>query len=325
MQEDAIFTTAVHAGENPKAYGGALSVPIYQTAVFAFPDAEEGSAIHEGKIPGYFYGRMGNPTQAALEGAMCDLEKGEAALAFSSGMAAISTTLLTLLKPGDHIVVPESLYATTDALLTEMLVPFGIDVARVDATDPTRFAEAIRPQTRLFYLESPANPTMKLMDVPSIVAIARSHKITTVMDNTFATPFNQRPLLHGVDIVVHPATKYLSGHGDLIGGLMVGSQEIVHRARWHTNKILGGVIAPQTAWLVLRGLKTLALRMQRHNDNALLIAKFLQDHPKVQAVHYPGLPSHPQHDLARRQMQGFGGMRAFGQQPEIVFIGRFAW
>ena len=311
MQEGAIFTTAVHAGENPKAYGGALSVPIYQTAVFAFPNTEEGSAIHEGKMPGYFYGRMGNPTQAALEGAMCELEKGEAALAFSSGMAAISTTLLTLLKPGDHIVVPESLYATTDALLTEMLVPFGIDVARVDATDPTRFAEAIRPQTRVFYLESPANPTMKLMDVPSIVAIARSHKITTVMDNTFATPFNQRPLLHGVDIVVHSATKYLSGHGDLIGGLMVGSQEIVHRAHWHTNKILGGVIAPQTAWLVLRGLKTLALRMQRHNDNALLIAKFLQDHPKVQAVHYPGLPSHPQHDLARRQMQGFGGMLAF--------------
>src|ERR1039458_795244 len=213
MQEDAIFTTAVHAGEDPKAYGGALGTNLSDGG-FAFPNAEEGSAIHEGKIPGYFYGRMGNPTQGALEGAMCELEKGEAALAFSSGMAAISTTLLTLLKPGDHIVVPESLYATTDALLTEMLVPFGIDVAHVDATDPTRFAEAIRPQTRVFYLESPANPTMKLMDVPSFVAIARSHKVTTVMDNTFATPFNQRPLLHGVDIVVHSATKYLSGYGD---------------------------------------------------------------------------------------------------------------
>ena len=311
MQEDLIFTTAVHAGEDPKAYGGALSIPIYQTAAISFPDAEAGAAIHEGKRPGYFYGRMGNPTQAALETAMCELEGGQEALAFSSGMAAISTALMTLLKPGDHVIAPESLYATTDTLFTEMLLPFGIKVTYVDATDATRFSAAIRPETKVFYLESPANPTLKLLDISSVVAIARAHNVTTVMDNTFATPFNQRPLAYGVDLVVHSATKYLGGHGDLVAGLMVGSQEIVHRARWHTNKILGGVIAPQTAWFVLRGLKTFALRMKRHNDNALLVAQFLEDHPKVHAVHYPGLSSHPQHELAQRQMHGFGGMLAF--------------
>jgi methionine-gamma-lyase len=306
-----MYTTAVHAGEEPAVQMGSLSVPVYQSAVFAFPNAEEGAAIHEGEKPGYFYGRMGNPTQTALEKALAELEGGAAALAVASGMAAISTTLFTILGAGDHIVAPESHYATTGALLDQVLAPLGIQVTFVDATRPEQYAAAIRPETKVFYLESPANPTMKLVDIAAVVRIARERGVKTVMDNTFATPFNQRPLAFGVDVVVHSGTKYLGGHGDLMAGALIGNEEVVHKARWHTHKILGGVIAPMNAWLVMRGLKTLALRMERHNANGLAVARFLSGHPKVKAVHYPGLPSHPQHALARAQMKGFGGMISF--------------
>ena len=254
---------------------------------------------------------MGNPTQNALESALCELEGGESALAFASGMAAISTGLFTLIKAGDHIIAPESLYATTSALLTQMLEPFGVAVTYVDATDSENYRNAIRPETRILYLESPANPTLKLVDIAAVVKIAKQNNLLTVMDNTFATPFNQRPLDYGIDVVVHSATKYLGGHGDLVAGAMIGSEEIIKKARWHTNKILGGVISPNTAWLVLRGIKTLALRMERHNENGLAVAQFLARHPKVQAVHYPGLSTHSQYELAKRQMNGFGGMIAF--------------
>lgn len=311
MSNNRIYTTAVHAGDNPPAHQGAISVPIYNAAVFAFPDAEQGAAIHEGEQPGYFYGRISNPTQDALESALCELEGGAAALALASGMAAISTTLLTLLKAGDHIVAPESLYATTNALLSGMLESFGVAVTYVDATDAENYRKATRAETRVLYLESPANPTLKLVDMAAVANIAQENNLVTVMDNTFATPFNQRPIDFGIDVVIHSATKYLGGHGDLVAGIMIGSEETVKRARWHTNKILGGVISPNTAWLVLRGIKTLALRMERHNSNALAVARFLVEHPKVEAVHYPGLPTHPQHELAKLQMNGFGGMIAF--------------
>lgn len=310
-EENSIFTTVVHAGENPKENLGSLSVPIYQSAVFAFPDAEQGAAIHEGEQDGFFYGRISNPTQDALESALCELEGGEAALALASGMAAVSNTLFTLLNPGEHIIAPESLYATTTALLNQMLTPLGIKVTYIDATNPENYRTAIRPETKVLYLESPANPTMKLVDIEAVVKIAQEHNLVTVMDNTFATPFNQQPLRKGVDIVVHSATKYLGGHGDLVAGAMIGNEEIIKKARWHTNKILGGVISPNVAWLVQRGIKTLALRMERHNQNALEVAKFLDQHPKVKEVHYPGLSTHPQHNLAKRQMSGFGGMLSF--------------
>ena len=225
MAEDILYTTVVHAGENPRENLGSLSVPIYQSAVFTFPDAEQGSAIHEGEQPGYFYGRMGNPTQAALEAALCQIEGGEAALAVASGMAAVTTTLMTLLGSGDHIVAPESLYATTNALLDQLLAPLGVRVTYVDATDPANYAAAVRPETKVLYLESPANPTMKLVDIPAVVAIAKGHGITTVMDNTFATPINQRPLSLGVDVVIHSATKYLGGHGDLTAGALDRARE----------------------------------------------------------------------------------------------------
>lgn len=309
--QNSFETLAVHAGEDPASHMGALSTPIYQTALHVFPNAQDGHLIHEGHKPGYFYGRMGNPTQSALEKALCELEAGEAALALASGMAAISNTLLSALEPGDHIVAPASLYATTGALLDGLLPKLGIQVSYVDATDAENYAQAVTPATRVFYLESPANPTMKLVDIERVVAIARRHGVITVMDNTFATPYNQRPLSLGVDVVVHSATKYLGGHGDLTAGAIVGRKDLVEKAHWQTNKVLGGVIAPMTAWLVMRGIRTLALRMERHNANALKVARFLAAHPKVQVVHYPGLESHPQHALARRQMRGFGGVLSF--------------
>ncbi len=311
MNEDSIYTKAVHAGDDPESNLGSLAVPVYQSAVFTFPDAEQGAAIHEGEQPGYFYGRMGNPTQAALEKALCELEGGSAAMAFSSGMAAISTTLFTLLKPGDHIVAPKSLYATTLHLLNKMLAPMGVDVTLIDATNAGNYADSTTPKTKVYYLESPSNPTLQLIDIQKVAKLAHDHQITTVMDSTFATPYNQRPLALGVDAVVHSATKYLGGHGDLTAGVVIGSDQLVDEIRWHTNKILGGVIGPNTAWLVLRGLKTLALRMERHNANAMQVAKFLEQNSKVKKVYYPGLESHPQHDLAKQQMQGYGGMIAF--------------
>lgn len=309
--EKSFATSVVHAGEAPAQHLGSLSTPVYQTALHVFPNAEDGHLIHEGHKPGFFYGRMGNPTQSALEDAMCQIEGGAAALALASGMAAISNAVFSVVEPGDHVVAPASLYATTGALLDGLLPKFGVKVSYVDAADPQAYAQASTPATRLYYLESPANPTMKLVDIEAVVAQAKERGITTIMDNTFATPFNQRPLDLGVDLVVHSATKYLGGHGDLTAGVLVGRKDLVDRAHWQTNKVLGGVIAPWTAWLVMRGIRTLALRMERHNSNALKIAQFLAGHPKVMAVHYPGLETHPQHALARRQMRGYGGMLSF--------------
>ncbi|UCH62054.1 MAG: PLP-dependent transferase [Fidelibacterota bacterium] len=311
MAEDPIYTTAVHAGEDPLRNQGSLSVPVYQSAVFALPDVEQGAAITEGIQPGYSYGRKGNPTQAALEQALCELEGGTAALALSSGMAAINVTLMTLLAPGDHIIASNCLYATTHSLLTEILDPFGISVTQVDATNPENLDSALTDKTRVLLLETPANPTLELIDIPAAVQFAHPNGLKVVMDNTFATPFNQRPLDHGVDVVIHSASKYLGGHGDLIAGGIVSTKEVISQMRWHTNKILGAVIAPLTAWLVLRGIRTLPLRMERHNANALAVARYLEGHPKIKQVLYPGLPSHPQHALAQQQMSGYGGMVAF--------------
>jgi methionine-gamma-lyase len=306
-----INTTVVHAGNDTTKYYGAISTPIHQVSTFAFPDADQGSAIHEGHQPGYFYGRISNPTQAALETALCALEGGEAALALSSGMAAVANCLLTLLQPGDHVIAPQSLYASTGQLLKFLQGLTGIETTFVDATRTEAYAAAIRPNTKVLYLESPANPTLQLCDISAVVALARAHQCTTVMDNTFASPINQNPIQFGVDLVLHSLTKYLGGHSDILGGAIIGPADVLHDCRWKTNKLIGSVIAPQSAWLVHRGIKTLALRMERHNENAMAVATFLQEHPKVVRVHYPGLESHPQHVLAKKQMRGFGGMIAF--------------
>ncbi len=307
----SMFTKAVHAGDDHEQHFGALSVPIYPASVFAFSDAEEASAIHNEEKPGYYYGRLGNPTQTALEQALAELENGEAALALSSGMAAISGVILSLVKSGDHIVAPESGYPTTQNMLRH-IERFGIETTFVDGSDAGAYGTAIRPNTRLFWIESPSNPLLFVTDLGAVAAIGKEKGIMTIADNTFATPFNQRPLELGIDAIVHSATKYLGGHSDLSAGVIVGSREIVDTVRSAANKFYGGNIAPQVAWLVLRGIKTLALRMERHNHNASAIANMLSQHSKVKAAFYPGLASHPGHAIAAKQMSpGFGGMIAF--------------
>lgn len=311
MTDKSFYTLAVHAGENLDENHGAVSVPVYNASIFAFADADEAAAIHNYQKPGYFYGKLANPTQEALEQAICELENGAAALAFASGMAAISAAILTLVKSGDHIVAPDSMYSTTTFFLEELSERFGVETTYVDAANAENYQQAARPNTKIFWLESPSNPLLKISDLAAVAEIAGQNNITTIADNTFATPFNQRPLDFGVDVVIHSATKYLGGHSDLTAGLMVGRKEIVEAARLRTTKLYGGNIAPQVAWLVLRGIKTLALRMERHNANAYAIANMLEKSDKVSAVFYPGLASHQNHAIARRQMKGFGGMVAF--------------
>jgi methionine-gamma-lyase len=311
MKENQIYTQAVHAGKDPKKFSGSISVPVFNSAAYAFSDVDEAAAVNSGKRPGHAYGRKSNPTQEMLESAISQLENGEASIGLSSGMSAITCTLLTLLKPGEHMVASRSLYAATDSLLDEIMKPLGFEITLVDGTDPINFDKAVTSRTRVLYLETPANPTLKLIDISSIVEIAKANNLKSVIDNTFATPFNQRPLDRGIDVCIHSASKYLGGHGDLIAGVIISKTDFINEIRWHINKMIGCVIAPQTAWLVLRGIRTLALRMERHNHNALTVAKFLEQHPKVKQVYYPGLQSHPQHELAKSQMSGFGGMIAF--------------
>ncbi|MDQ3711345.1 MAG: PLP-dependent aspartate aminotransferase family protein [Acidobacteriota bacterium] len=311
MQKKSFNTLTVHAGEDLTENFGAVSVPIYTASVFAFSDAEEGAAIHNYQKPGYFYGKLGNPTQDALEKAIAELENGESALAFASGMAAVSAAVLTIVKSGDHIVAPDSMYSTTTFFFKHLAENFGIETSFVDATDAKNYANAIRPHTKIFWIETPSNPLVKITDISTVAKIARENGITSIADNTFATPFNQRPLELGVDLIIHSATKYLGGHSDLTAGLLVGRKDIVEKARLETTKLYGGNIAPQVAWLVLRGIKTLALRMERHNNNASAIANMLSSHSRVKAVYYPGLAVNQNHEIARKQMKGFGGMIAF--------------
>ncbi|MGB2750545.1 MAG: PLP-dependent aspartate aminotransferase family protein [Pyrinomonadaceae bacterium] len=309
MGDRSMYTKAVHAGDDHSSHYGALSVPIYPASVFAFTDADEGAAIHNEEKDGYYYGRLGNPTQRALESAVAELENTDAALALASGMAAVSAAIFTLVTSGEHIVAPQSMYATTTNFLHHLNERFGIETTFVDATNAENYRAAIQPNTKLFWIETPTNPLVLITDIEAVTAIAREHGIATVADNTFATPFNQRPCELGVDAVIHSATKYLGGHSDLTAGVLVGKSEVVEAARHGANKFYGGNIAPQVAWLVIRGIKTLALRMERHNSNAFAIANMLGDHTKVDAVYYPGLESHQNHEIAKRQMPGgYGGM-----------------
>jgi methionine-gamma-lyase len=309
--DDSIFTRTVHAGDDLSKHYGAVSVPIYNASLYAFADAETGRKIHNYEQEGYFYGRLGNPTQEALESAIVQLERAEAALAFSSGMASISAGVFSVVKSGDHIVAPEGIYANAQKFFDYLQENLGVSVTYVDAASAENYAAAVRPETKLFHLESPSNPILKITDIAAVVEIAKAKNIRTLIDNTFATPFNQTPLVMGVDLAAHSATKYLGGHSDLTAGVLAGSRELIDLARYKTTVLYGGNIAPQTAWLVLRGIKTLALRMERHNENAMKVAEFLSGHEKVSAVHYPGLKSHAGHEIAAKQMRGFGGMVSF--------------
>lgn len=308
MKSNSFETLAVHAGEERTSNFGAVSMPIYPASVYAFPDADEASAIHNEEKPGYYYGRLGNPTTEALERTIAELENGEEAIAYASGMAAISAVVFSVCKAGDHIVAPASMYSTASNLFNYLRERFEIGTSYVDATDAENYRAAIKTDTKLLWTETPSNPVVQITDLRAVARIGKEHNIATVTDNTFATPYNQRPLELGIDAVVHSATKYLGGHSDLTAGLLVGRSEIVNIARQKASKLFGGNIAPQVAWLVLRGIKTLALRMQRHNDNAFALANMFADHPKVTSVYYPGLQTHKNHEVARSQMRGFGGM-----------------
>ncbi len=297
-----------HEGSRPIR---AISTPIFQSSTFAFENAEHGAAVFRGEDSSYVYTRLGNPTQTALEIEMAYLENGEAALVLASGMAAITTAVLTCCEAGDHIVSSDTLYGGTHELFTKTLPRLGITTTEVPGDDPENFANAITDQTKLIHLETPANPTLVLIDIAAVVEIAHQKGIMVMVDNTFCTPYLQNPLDLGADIVMHSATKYIGGHGDTVAGVLVGKADWMMKARMETLRDVGGCISPFNAWLLLRGLKTLPVRMDRHMENAMEIAQFLSYHPKVSKVIYPGLKTHPQHNLAKRQQRGFGGMISF--------------
>ncbi|MEM7225252.1 MAG: methionine gamma-lyase [Pseudomonadota bacterium] len=304
-------TTAIHHGYDPAEAEGALNPPVYLTSTYAFESAEAGAELFAGERAGYIYGRTRNPTQALLEERIAALEGGEAGLALASGMGAITTSLWSLLEAGDHVVVDHTLYGSTYAFFTQGLPKFGIEVSPIDLSDPAKLEAALGPRTKAVYFETPANPNLRVLDIAAISARAHAAGALVVVDNTFATPALQRPLALGADLVVHSATKYLGGHGDLLAGLVVGPEDLVKRVRLYGLRFMtGATISPWTAFLVLRGLKTLALRMERHSANALAVAERLAEHPAVSWVAYPGLAGDRDHTLAARQMSGFGGLVA---------------
>ena len=317
-------TRAIHAPAAELNGSRPVSVPIYQTSVFAFDDAAACARALDVPGAGFAYSRYANPTTSALEGVAASLEGGEAALATSSGMGAINAVLLSSLRPGDHVIAQQCLYGGTFAVFTAMAARHGIDVSYVSGRDAAEVTAAASPRSRLLFLETIANPTIAVSDLPALIAAGHQAGLTCVVDNTFATPVLCRPIEYGADIVIHSATKYLGGHDDLTLGLVISAREQAHRPLWKHTVDLGVAADPFAAWLTLRGLKTLPLRMERHCANAAHLARKLAAHPAVVRVHWPGLPDHPDHDTARRILAGFGGMVAFdlagGREAGLAFV-----
>jgi cystathionine gamma-synthase len=305
-----ISTLAVHGGEPRPKFGNALATPIVQTATYTFADTQELRDHFEHRIEREEYGRYGNPTQRIAEQKLAALEGAEDCLLFSSGMAAITTTLFAVLSHGSHVVVTDDSYRRTRQFLAQVLHRYGIEVSVTPAGDYQALEEAIRPTTRALVSESPTNPYNCVVDLDRFADIGRRHRVKTIIDATFATPFNQRPLEFGIDLVLHSATKFFGGHNDLLAGAVLGSAELVDGIR-ALQAITGAVVDPFAAYLLIRGLKTFALRIERQNANAQALAEFLASHARVTAVHYPGLSTHPHHEVARRQMRGFGGVVSF--------------
>ena len=312
MKKLGLGTTAIHAGTLKNLYG-TLAMPIYQTSTFIFDSAEQGGRRFALEEAGYIYTRLGNPTTTVLENKIAALEEGEAGIAMSSGMGAISSTLWTVLKAGDHVVTDKTLYGCTFALMNHGLTKFGVEVTFVDTSNLDEVKKAMKENTRVVYLETPANPNLKIVDLEGVCKVAHANPNTLVIvDNTFATPYMQKPLKLGVDVVVHSATKYLNGHGDVIAGLVVTNKELADQIRFVGLKdMTGAVLGPQEAYYIIRGLKTFEIRMERHCKNARTIADFLNKHPKVEKVYYPGLESHPGYEIAKKQMKDFGAMISF--------------
>ena len=310
-------TRAVHGGEARSKLADALTEPIVQTATYTFANTAELVAYFEGRVEREEYGRYGNPTQRVAERKLAALEGAEDGLLFSSGMAAITTTLFAMLSHGAHVVVTDDAYRRTRQFLLHTLRRYGVDVTVVPAGDYDRMEEAIRQTTRVLFSESPTNPYNRILDLERFAEIARRHRVKSVIDSTFATPINQRPIEYGIDLVIHSATKYLGGHNDLLAGAVLGSEPLVSAIR-DLQGVTGAVPDPFAAYLLIRGIKTLALRVTRQNENAARVAAFLADHAKVERVHHASLESHPEHAIAKRQMRGFGGVVSFEIRGDLA-------
>lgn len=309
LPPDAGFETICeHFGEDRMAHFGAAAPPIYQSSTFIYPDAAAFETRRRADCPYYDYTRVGNPTTAILEAKLAKLEKGNWAFGLASGMGAISAVINACVHAGAHVVIVSHCYGPTRYYLKTYLQRFGVTVTFVPGANPQDFIDAIRPETRLIYLESPTSGYMEIIDVEPIVAEARRRGIVTAFDNSWASPYFQNPLETGIDLVVHSATKYIGGHSDLVAGVVVGREDALYRRIGREAEFVGATLDPFAAWLMLRGLRTLALRLEQHQKNGLALARFLSEHPKVRRVHHPGLASHPGHAVARKQLRGFGGL-----------------
>ena len=311
MTKHHLHTQCIHGPEKPNDPHGALSAPLYQTSTFSFANAAQGAARFAGEEQGFIYTRLGNPTTQELEQKVAQLENCEAAAATATGMGAVSASVLSFLQQGDHLVASSALYGCTFAFFAHMLPRFGIEVTFVDMTNEAELRGAVKANSKMIFAETPINPTMAVLDLSLIANVAKQHQLISVIDNTFLTPLLQQPTSFGIDIVVHSATKYLNGHGDVVAGLVCGTEEHINLIKMTVLKDIGATISPHDAWLINRGLKTLAVRMERHCASAQVVAEYLEQHPLVSQVYYPGLKSHPGHQFIGSQMKAAGGVIAF--------------
>lgn len=304
-------TRLLHEGGIKDEYAGAHVSPIYQTTTYVFDDIDQAIYLNQHQDEGFTYTRFGSPTQAELEGKIAKLENAEAALAVGSGMAAITTALLTSAKKGGHMVVPNIVYGCTFTFFDQVLPKYGIEVTYVEPGNLEEIKNAIKENTTTVYVETPANPTLNITDIEEVAKITKEHDLTLIVDSTFASPALQNPLDLGADVVVHSATKYLCGHGTVVAGVLAGTKKFIDEARFPVVQTLGQVLSPFDAWLLMIGMKTLGIRMERHCENGMKVAEYLNNHPLVDNVYYPGLESHPSHEVAKKQMKGYGGMMSF--------------
>lgn len=312
-----IETQAIHSGRINDEQFGSLATPLYQTSTFIFDNAEQGAERFAGESEGFIYTRLGNPTTRQLEMRVAAMEGMDDAAATATGMAAVSGALLANLSAGDHIISSKAVYGCTFALISHMLTKFGIEVSFVDMSNPENILAEIKDNTKVLFLESPVNPNLEVLDLAKILSITKKHNIISVVDNTFMTPVLQQPAKMGADIIIHSATKYLNGHGDVVAGIICGTKEMIEHIKLTALKDIGGTMSPHDAWLILRGLKTLHLRVERHCQNAQLLAEFLESHPKVSKVYYPGLASHSGHEYIGSQMKAAGGVIAFELHTDL--------
>jgi methionine-gamma-lyase len=321
-KDPGFSTKSVHSGEKLCPLTGSITTPIYQTSNFGFADLDSLKEAVANHSKGYFYTRYSNPTFEAVEKKLADLMGAQRAVVLSSGLAALTTGIFSLVSSGDHIVSAFDIYGGTFNFFANVLPRYGVAVDLVETTNPKKLADSIKPNTKVIFFESPTNPLLKLMDIADIAKTGRKHGIITFIDNTFATPFNQSPMEMGIDLEMHSATKYLGGHSDLVGGVVAGREDLIQDAMLFRYQF-GGIPDPQSAWLLMRGVKTLKVRMDAHNQNGMEVARFLENHPLIERVYYPGLKSHPQNELAKRQMKGFGGMVSFELKGRGDSLGQF--